>query len=180
MTNEKMENETPKNETEKETPQTPETETLETPEGDNPLETKELQSALAQKEHFREKFEKANKQLSELQAKPNSDLPLSQNPMEVVKLAKALEGFNEDEVEFITRNASDKSIDGIISATKDEWVDTAIQAKREKVEKEKQIPEPTTTQTISKKAVEDITADDLEKMSIKEKEDYLQKVGFHK
>jgi len=67
-------------------------------------------------------------------------MPSPTNPMEVVKLAKALEGYNEDEVDFIVRNASDKSVSGIIDATKDEWVETAIGAKRLKVEGEKKLP----------------------------------------
>ena len=180
MKNENTENKTPKNETEIDTSKNLEPETPETPKGDNPTETKELQSALAQKEHYRTKLEKAETELNKLKESPEVKLPGSQNPMEVVKLAKALEGFNEDEVEFITRNASDTSIGGIIGATKDEWVKTAIDAKREKVEIENQIPEPTTKQTISKKAIEDITADDLEKMSIEDKEKYLKKVGFSK
>ena len=179
MKNEKKENETPKNETETETPKTSEGENLKkSQEGDNPEETKELQSALAQKEHFRDKLEKSEKELVDLKSKPKTGLPASQNPMEVVRLAKALSGYDESEVEFITRNASDKSIDGIIDATKDDWVSTAIKAKREKVVKEKQIPEPSTKQDISKKPIEDITPEELDAMNIKQKEEYLRKAGY--
>jgi len=174
-----LENDTPKNETGTETPETPEGENLEkSTEVEKPEQSKELQSALAQKEHFREKFETSQKELEELKKNPNVKLPASQNPMEVVKLAKALEGYNEEEVEFITRNASDDSIGGVIEATKDEWVKTAIQAKREKVVKEKQIPEPSTKQDFSEKPFREVTPAELDAMSVKDKEEYLTKMGL--
>ncbi|MHA1482586.1 MAG: hypothetical protein ACTSQA_04010 [Candidatus Heimdallarchaeaceae archaeon] len=173
-------------------------ETPKTPEGENPEETKveeteepekskvekpeqskELQSALAQKEHQREKREQAEKELAKLK-ETKSNIPASQNPMEVVKLAKALEGYSEEEVEFITRNSTDKSIDGIINASKDDWVKTAIQAKREKVAKENKTPEPSTKQDFSEKPVEDITEEELAAMPLKKKEEYLRKIGWIK
>jgi hypothetical protein len=127
-----LEMEPPKKPTEMEPPKVPQPEKTEET-------SKELQSALAQKEHFRKKYEKAK---TELESKPTVNLPPSQNPMEVVKLAKALEGYNNDEIEFITKNASDNSINGVIEATKNEWVQSAIQARREKVAKEQAIPGP--------------------------------------
>ena len=96
--NPKLENETPKNESEKETPEIPPEKTEEKSEKvEKPEQSKELQSALAQKEHFRTKYEEAQKSLDELNKEPSIKLPPSQNPMEVVKLAKALEGYNEEE-----------------------------------------------------------------------------------
>lgn len=62
------------------------------------------------------------------------------NPMEVVKLAKALEGFSEDEVDFITRNAGTGKIDDIIKASKDEWVKDAIDARRKRASDSKKVP----------------------------------------
>ena len=62
------------------------------------------------------------------------------NPMEVVKLAKALEGFSEEEVDFITRNSGGAKIDDIIKATKDEWVKDAIAARRKKEADSKKVP----------------------------------------
>jgi hypothetical protein len=62
------------------------------------------------------------------------------NPMEVVKLAKALEGYSEDEVDFITRNSKSAKIDDIIAVTKDEWVQDAIAARRKKVADSKKVP----------------------------------------
>ena len=62
------------------------------------------------------------------------------NPMEVVKLAKALEGYSEDEVDFITRNSGSAKIDDIIKASKDEWVNDAIEARRKKDLDKKKVP----------------------------------------
>jgi hypothetical protein len=167
----KQENETPKNEEEEESSETPEEKTEEK------SDSKELQSALAQKEHFRKKYEKAQEELSKhnvpQETKDASKEP-EQNPMEIVKLAKALEKFNEEEIEFVTRNATDKSVDGILKAAKDEWVNDAITARREKVAKENSIPEPSTKQ----EAVESKEKKSLRDMSIDEKAEYLAKQGF--
>lgn len=62
------------------------------------------------------------------------------NTMEVVKLAKSLEGYSVDEVDFITRNAKSPKIDDIIATTKDEWVKDAIDARRKKVADLKKTP----------------------------------------
>jgi len=140
-----------------------------------PEQSKELQSALAQKEHFRKKYEESQKEL----AKPNTPVDtLDGNPMEVVHLAKALEAYTEDEVEFITRNASKKSIQGIIDASKDDWVKTAIQAKREKVVKENQKLEPSTKQSPAEKDLDKVTAEDLRAMTVKQKEEFLIAKGW--
>jgi len=135
-----------------------EQETPETPPENTEDKSKDLQSALAQKEHFREKFDTSQEELKELKEKlqsltkekegskeetPKSEISATTNPMELVRLNKALEGYSEDEVEFIIKNAPTKDIDGIVGATKNEWVKTAINAMRDKVEKEKKVPSPT-------------------------------------
>jgi len=68
------------------------------------------------------------------------------DPLEIVKLGKTLKDYNEEETEFIIKNAHTKDIGGIINAEKDEMVQLAIKAKREKVEKEKAL-NPSTTQS---------------------------------
>ncbi|MHA1854057.1 MAG: hypothetical protein ACTSUF_11215 [Candidatus Heimdallarchaeaceae archaeon] len=105
-------------------------------------EDKSLQSALAQKDHYKSKAEKAEARTQELEKslkKDNTSLP--QDPIEIVKLSKALGGYNEAETDFIIRN-SDGTLDGIIKATSDDWVQSAITSKREKVAKENEIPAP--------------------------------------
>lgn len=175
MEEEEKENETPKNEEEEESSETPEEKTEEK------SDSKELQSALAQKEHFRKKYEKAQEELSKLnvpqETKDASKQP-EQNPMEIVKLAKALEKFNEDEIEFITRNATDKSVDGILKASKDEWVNDAITARREKVAKEKKNIEPSTKVSPSDKTLDEVSPKDLKNMSSKERNEILEKAGW--
>lgn len=160
------ENDTPKNEEEEET--------SETPEGENPeKESKELQSALAQKKHYRDKFEKAEEELKRLKAKmtPDEGKKLSNlEPMSVVKLAKALGDYSEDEVEFITRNANSDSPDDIIRASEDEWVAGAIKARREKVKKEKQIPSSSNPSFTSR----DKSLNDLIDMDDKEFEKFIK------
>ncbi|MCK9370833.1 hypothetical protein M0R04_13065 [Candidatus Dojkabacteria bacterium] len=100
---------------------------------EKPEKTKEFQSMEAQKLHYKEKAERLEKQLSEKTVGGT-------NPMEVVKLAKALEGYNEAEVDFITRNAGGAKIDDVIKATKDEWVKDAIAARRKKEADSKKVP----------------------------------------
>ena len=109
--------------------------------------SKELASALPQKEHFRTKYEETEKVRKELEEKlkalsGNPPNAIPQDPIQVVKLAKALDGYSEEESELVLQFAKDKTPEAIIEATKNEWVQTAIQAKREKVAKEKQIPSP--------------------------------------
>jgi len=172
------EKETPEKPKEMETPEeeTKGEETPETPEAEKPDDdkSKELQSAIAQKKAYRVKYEKAQKELNKLKETPETKLPTSTNPMEVVKLAKALEGYSEEEVSFITRNATDESIDGIIKATKDDWVKTAIQSQRDKVDKEKGTPSPTSPASIKGKSDADIA-----KMSDKEYNAFIRKTVKH-
>src|ERR1700687_5130300 len=60
---------------------------------------KEFKSLDAQKRLWRDKAEKLEKQLAQRQDKGET------NSMEVVKLAQALKDHNEDEIDFIVRNA---------------------------------------------------------------------------
>lgn len=141
------EKETPQNQTEEETPQAPEAE--------KPAEekSKELQSALAQKEHFRKKAEEAEKKATDALKKVDIG---AANPMEIVRLAKALGDYSEQEIAFITKNAENKSAEGIIEASKDEWVQTAINATREKVADNKKIPGPSSPSAVQQDSKEKI------------------------
>ena len=86
---------------EKDTPEETEEETEapeETSEPEKTDQSKDLQSALAQKEHFRKKYEDSLTKIEKLEKSPKvtPELPVASNPMEVVRLAKALEGYSED------------------------------------------------------------------------------------
>jgi hypothetical protein len=134
-------------------------------------ESKELKSALAQKKHFKDKYEEAKKKLEGLKKSDEiSDMPSTNDPIAMVKLAKALEGFSEEEVDFMVRNAKDKSINALVDASKDDWVQTAIKAKREKVADENKTPEPSQSFVGSSEK----TTEDIEKMSPKEFKQFVR------
>jgi len=135
MENENIEMETLQTEPEMETPQTPEAE--------QPEKSKELQSAIAQKEHFKKKFEDSQKTIEELRRDPKSSSQVSSmDTMQAVRLSKALQGFSEEETDFILRNTSSKTPDEIIKASQDEWVKEAIQARRAKAAAQNKVPSP--------------------------------------
>ncbi len=149
------------------------TATPETPTEKTEDKSIDVQSVLAQKEHFRTKAEKLESELNELKNKPAPTPTATQavDPLEVVKLGKAVADYDEDETSFIIRNAKDKSPKGIIDASRDEWVQTAIKARREKVAKEKQILGPSSpgaTPTFSPKSPQEIA-----KMPKEEYDKYL-------
>jgi len=100
---------------------------------EKPEKDKEFQSIEAQKQHFKTKAERLEKQL-------NANKVGGTDPMEVVKLAKALEGRTEDEIDFITRNAATADVNDIIAASKDEWVKDAIDTRRKKTADKNKIP----------------------------------------
>jgi len=108
-------------------------------------QAKDLQSALKQKEHYRDKYEDALIKLKDFEKKnkTKSNIELGEaSPLDVVKLGKALNDYSEEEVDFIIQNARSKDVNGILSASKNEWVKDAIEARRQKVENENKKPAP--------------------------------------
>jgi vacuolar-type H+-ATPase subunit I/STV1 len=103
--------------------------------------SKELQSAIAQKEHFRSKHDEAQRVVESLKSNPSSPNNQSIDAMTTVRLSKALGGYNEEETDFIIRN-SDRTPEGIIKSSQDDWVKDAIQARRAKVASQNKIPAP--------------------------------------
>lgn len=100
---------------------------------------KDFQTASAQKEHFREKFEKI--QPKEPREPKENPTPVdATNPLEMVKLAKAFSDYDADEIEFITNHAKSSKTEDLLKSANDEWVKRAIKAHREEIEKEKKIP----------------------------------------
>lgn len=91
-----------------------------------------------------ERMRKAEKEAKELkeQISKRPSIAEIKDPMEIVRLTKALEGYSESEVDFIIRNTTDKSIDNIILTTKDEWVKDAIDVRRKKVAEQNKVPAP--------------------------------------
>jgi len=158
------ENETPKNEEDLEIPETPQEEK---PEG----KSKELQSALAQKDHWRKKAEEAEKQLK---SKPPESASQGEKDEWKSKVNFLLQNqdkkYSEEEFGHIAVVATQSDI-SLKEAAKQE--DEYIQFKREKVEKDN-APEPSTKQGESKqeKPVSEMTLD--------EKGKYFSERGFTK
>jgi len=163
--------------TEEETPQE-EGAPQETPQEETPEEkSKELQSALAQKDHWRKKAE-------DLEAKLNSDKkeikPESKEAPKEGKdewqakieflLQNKEKNYNEEEFDHISNIASQRGI-SLEEAAKQE--DGYIQFKREKVEKE-QAPEPSTNQSTGG------GTKPYNEMSLDEKEKWFVERGFVK
>jgi len=113
-----------------------------------------------------ERAKKAEEKLKEIKPKEEPrEEPKGTNtndPKTLLRLSKALGDYNEDEIDFIYQVAKDDSPEAIIEASKSDWVQTAIKANREKVEKEKQVPEPGNlpgAKTTKGLTVEDINKD---------------------
>jgi len=153
---------------EKETLQTDEVETPSQPE--KVEQSKDLQSAIAQKEHFRSKLEKAeaDKVALETRLKGFSSQPTG-SPMEAVRLGKALAEHSEEEADMVITYAKGKfdtltpTPEQIIQASKDDWVATAISANREKVAGENKTPEPSSPAS----TIGGLNSEDVEKLDTK-------------
>jgi len=160
-------------------------ETEETPapekevEAEKPEEkSKDLQSALAQKDHFRTKLEKVEAEKKILEDKLKGfNSKTTGDPMEGVRLGKALADISEEEAEVVITYAKGKfntlspTPEQIIQSSKDDWVQTAIKGKREKVAGEKKTPAPSSpSSTFGGK-----TPEEIGKMSKKEFAEYARK-----
>jgi len=108
------------------------------------LETKAKDLEEKNKQLF-ERAKKAEEKIKEfkpVETKEEPKAPSQIDPRDIVRLTKALQGFNDEEVSFIYRNAKSQNLDDIVEATKDPWVSSAIESQRQKVEQEKKVPEP--------------------------------------
>jgi hypothetical protein len=123
----------------------------------------EIQKRDAQILHWRDKAKKLEGQLKVAKPKEEDveEWNAPSDPLEVVKLGKVLKDYDEQETEFIIKNAPTKDIDGIIKAEKDEMVQFAIKSRRDKVAKEQKVPSPSG----SSGGFSEKSASELEKMS---------------
>lgn len=158
-----------------------ETETPEDNPSDNPEETKEKPEKVEKStdrqptaEEFKamdgakKHFETENKKLKdELLKAKKANAPATGDPMEAVRLGKALAETSEEEADVIITYAKGKfntltpTPEQIIQASKDDWVKDAITARRAKVADESKSPEPSSPQSV----VGDKTSEELQKMS---------------
>lgn len=130
----------------------------------------EIQKRDAQIAHWRDKAKKAEETLKTFKPKSENveEWKAPSDPLEVVKLGKVLKDYDEQETEFIIKNAPTRDIEGIIKAEKDEMVQFAIKSRREKVAKENKVPSPSSTPGgfIEK------SPEDIEKMTDEEHKKY--------
>lgn len=166
MTEETQEEETSK---EEQTSQTNEEETSKTPEEKTEDKSKDLQSALAQKEHFRKKAEENEQLLKKLQSeKPNPSENQDEWKSKVEFLLQNQDKkYSEDEFEHIANIATRKGVD-LKEAARLE--DEYIQFKREKVQKANQTPGPSSGSSKAQKDIEKMSKDEFYEYAKQEEE----------
>ena len=117
----------------------------------------------------RKAFEAETKRLKEELAKRAAQ-PATGDPMEAVRLGKALAEHSEEEADIIITYAKGKfnnlkpTPEQIIQASHDEWVVGAIKSQREKVKSENKTPEPSSPSSI----IGGKTSEDVGKMETKD------------
>ena len=171
-------------------------ETIETTEGENLDENESLEdssneddSTKATSDKLEEKnrklyarAKKAEEELKALKVKPEEtpkETP-TETPEDVFTLAKtvaSLKEYDPEELDFIQMMSKAKGISPKDAADTEE-AKLYIAAKRDKVEDEKSKIEPSTKQSPTEKSVGDVTNEDLRKMSVKDKETFLKKIGW--
>jgi len=171
-------------------------ETIETTEEENldenesPEESsKEDDSTKATPDKFEEKnrklyarAKKAEEELKMLKVKPE-ETPKetsTETPEDVFTLAKtvaSLKEYDPEELDFIQMMSKAKGISPKEAADTEE-AKIYIAAKRQKVEDEKSKLEPSTKQSPTEQSVDDVSNEDLRKMSVKDKEIFLKKIGW--
>ena len=128
------------------------------------------------KRHFEDENKKLKKQLLDAQV---ATKPATGDPMEAVRLGKALAEHNEEEADIVITFAKGKfntltpTPEMIIQAAKDEVVMGAINARRRKVESENKTPSPSSPSSI----VSGKTFGDIAKMDKKEFATFVKEVS---
>ncbi len=147
---------------------------------DEPQTSKELETALAQKTHWRQKAEKAEAERVALEAKLNANASNAKSVLEVedfIDISTSLEGLDQKEKEFLAREhkLSGRPLNEI---RKDEDFLLWQSAYQQKVEKEKLALKPSGTQSESDRPTS--LAEKLKSSSIAEKEKMLTELGLYK
>jgi hypothetical protein len=126
----------------------------------------------------RKAFELENKRLkAELAARASQ--PATGDPMEAVRLGKALAEHSEEEADIIITYAKGKfnnlkpTPEQIIQASHDEWVVGAITNQREKVARDSKTPAPSSPSSI----IGGKTTEDVEKMDSKDFAKFINNSG---
>jgi hypothetical protein len=123
-----------------------------------------------------DRFKKVNDELVKMKkdntptAEPTKESEVkSSSPVDLVRLGKKLEKFNDEELDFIIAHAGTDDKEKILEASKDEYVQLAIEAKRQKVADENKVPSTTSGgfATESGKAIADMDAAEFQKLEEK-------------
>jgi hypothetical protein len=101
---------------------------------------KDLETALAQKAHWREKAEKLQAQIDALKPKEEPKKQ-PEDDLSIVKKVKLLSGLSEEQISFVSNYArgTGKSLEDTLQ---DQSVKIAIEAMDKKMQEEKKVPEP--------------------------------------
>ena len=157
-----------------------------------PQKTKEeILSLQAQKEHFRKKFKKEKEEKEKLlegrgdkEKKDDKEEKEEEKKEEKktdwqskVDFLLANKDVTKTEFELISTMAKGKGI-SLEEAGKDKEIQEYIKFQREKVEKDKENLEPSTKISPSKKALDKITSEEVQNMTLAEKEEYFKKRGM--
>jgi len=116
----------------------------------------------------------AKEELAKKKDNPSTD---STDVFNLAKTVSTLKDYNSEELDFIQMMSKAKGITPE-EAAKTEEAKLYISARRQKVEAEKKTPEPSTKQSPSEKPLDKITPEDLNKMTLKQQEEYFIKMGM--
>lgn len=145
-------------------------------ESSEPTESEEKNKRLyarAKKAEEENKTLKASLAEREVPNQPVSDV------FDLAKAVSSLKDYGPEELDFIQMISKAKSISPEEAAQTDE-AKLYIAARRTKVEEEKSKLEPSTKQSPTEKSVNDVTSEDIKKMTVSQKEEFLKKIGWGK
>ena len=120
-----------------------------------------------------DRFKKVNDELTTLKKETKSakeeEVKSSSSPVELVRLGKKLEGYSNEELDFIIDHAGSDDTNKILEASKDEFVQLAIKAKRQKVADDNKVPASTYGgfSNDSGKDIKDMSTDEFKKLEEK-------------
>lgn len=130
---------------------------------------KQLKELQAQKEHFRDKTKKLEDELTQIKSaflpkkeEKKDDGLKDLDHINLMKTVSALKDFSGDELDAISKYARGAGLT-LEQASKDPFIILAVQAQREKVAKDKKVPEPTYRGIVhNKKSISEMTKKELE------------------
>lgn len=176
MSNEPLENETPENEPDVVEPESTEEAEVEEPPQEETPDDSALKSALAQKEHFRNKLKEAEEKLAKAQSAPKDASKAALDVEDYIDISSSLSGLDPVEQAYLAKQhkLTGQPMKEIRESEDFQLWNTAYQ---QKLEKEKALaPNATQEDEAAPKPLEH----KLKGASIAEKEELLREAGFYK